>query len=476
MFKKKKQFLGLLLAGLLLIPAIPAAAETTIMQGTIYINEAYPTPCNVLTGYDFFDSYAFQFVPIANAFGYTTTYHGETQTVTSEKDGRMIRMVLNQNDITITENGQEQKLYGKAIEFEGSTYLNYYAFGSLFNIYAYQGETKKNELYLYTKDAVTQQIEEKLKNNILFFNAFQLPDSFDAQLSLQIDGRADSETFGIHFNGGLKIDAAMSRNGEWTALDLTINTDGLSNLIRFFTHPALSNEIENLKTINLNEPLNASLRYNNDTLYVKADGILALTELYNSLPHNTPDTYKNSLQAQLQDKWICYQMDSFIREKLAIVQKCLQPELEVSQIADAFALQFGDSNSVFPAIDAISTLHEQITAITHEDGTLSVKTTLPADTVQQFLTDFAVIDQSWLDVLTISAASDMTVIDGQSFISSVTSDIGITNIPNSYGLQCGTADGTITGTVSITKGAEEIAAPENAVAFQSIYDGAAAEK
>ena len=474
MFQKGKQMLALLLAVLLLLFSMPAAAEPTVAQGAVYINEVFSTSCNVLTGYDFFGGSAFQFVPIASAFGYTTTYDGETQTVISEKGGRIIRMVLNQNDMTIIENGQEQKLYGKAIEFEGSTYLDYYRFSSLFNIYAYRGETGKNELYLYTKDAVTQQIEEQFKDTIPALSHFLLPDSFDAQLSLQIDGHADSDTFGIHFDGGLKADAAISRNGEWTALDLTIHTDGLSNLIRFLTHPALSNEIEHFKTIHLNEPLTASFRYNNDTLYVKADGILALTELYNSLPHNRLDTYKNSLLAQLQDKWICYQMDSFIREKLNIVQKFLQPELEINQIADTFALQFGDSNSVFAAIDAAAALYKQTMAISYEDGSLSVKANLPDGAVQQFLSDFAVIDQSWIDVLALSAAGETAVTEGASLISSFTTDIGITNIPNPYGLPCGTADGTITGTVSITKGAEEIAAPENAVDFQSIFNDAAA--
>ena len=476
MLHKNKRFFGLLLAGLLLLPTIPAAAETTVTQGTFYVNETTPTPCNILGYDDYYGNGWFQYVPIANAFGYTTTYDGETQTVTSEKDGRIIRMPLNQANITITENGQTRNIYGFIREYEGSTYLASYTYDNLFDVYSYQGKSDNPELYLYTKEDVVQQIKDKLGGKFNPFSDYQLPESFTARLTLQLDGRADSDTFGMHFDGSLAADITISQKGEWTQLDATAKADGLANFIQLFRHPAVSERVESLvNTIDLEQPVNVSVRYNSDALYVKADNPYVLAELYDSLPWKTADEYKDSLPAQLQDKWICYQIDDSIRSTLDKLQNNLSFKIDMTQFTDSLANAFGKHNSVFRVIDAIATLSEQHTTITSEGGSTTIKADIPDGVVQQLLRDYYVSDameQSWLDVLKLSAGSETTINDKQTLTSSASFNIGLTNIPNPYGLQCGSANGVIAGTLTIAEGAEDIAAPEQTVSFQSIYDAA----
>ena len=474
MLHKKKRFLGLILAGLLLLPAIPAAAEYTTTQGVFYLNEADQIPCKVLGYDDYYGGAQFQYVPIANALGYTTTYDGETQTVTSEKGGRVIRMVLNQSNITITENEQTRNVYGSTTEYEGSTYLNSYIYGNLFDIYVSRGKTQDTELYLYTKEAVAQRIEDTLNDKLNIFSDYQLPEDFTAKLSLQLNGRADSDTFGMHFDCGIAADIAVSRKGEWTQLEAIINADGLANFIQLFVHPAVSEDIESLiDTVDLEKPVTVSVRYNSDTLYVKADDPYVLSALYSSLPW-TPDEYKNALPAQLQDKWIGYAIDDSIHNTLTELQDCLQLDVDMTQFADSLADAFGKTNSVFRFIDTLAALYENHIAITSEGGSTTIKADVPDGAVQQLLRNCPGIDPSWLDVLKLSIASEITITGGHTLQSSESLNIGLTNIPNPYGLQCGTADGAISATLAITEGAEAIAAPEQTVSFQSIYDEAAA--
>lgn len=472
MLHKRKRLLGLILAGLLLLPAIPAAAEYTLTQGAFYLNEADPIPCRVLGYDDYYGGAQFQYVPIANALGYTTTYDGETQTITSEKDGRVIRMVLNQSNITITENGQETSVYGIAREYEGSTYLRSYIYNDVFDIYAYQGETKETELYLYTKEAVAQRIENAFKSKQNTISDYQLPETFTAKISLQTNDRIDSDTFGIHINGSLAADITLSHKGEWTQLDATINADGLANFIRLFAHPAVSEDIKSLaNTLDLEKPVTISMRYNSDTLYVKADNPYVLSALYSSLPW-MPDEYKNALPAQLQDKWIGYTIDDSISDTLSNIQNSLQAEVDMTQFADYFASSFGKTNHVFRAVDALAALSEKYASVTQEGSSTTVKADLPDGAIQQLLREFTEIDQSWLDVLKLSCTGETTITDKHEMTSSISLNVGLTNIPTPYGLQCGTADGTISATLAITEGAEDIAAPENTVSFESLYDEA----
>lgn len=448
------------------------AEDDTIMpQATVYLDGEEIGPALSETFYSFYVPYA----AVARKLGYQVAYQADTGEVTAVKGDKTVTVKIGSRIAGIRE-GEESipvMLNLQVIEKDGVTYLFCYDFKMLLGLQTAVNYTSRS-VQLYCTERYTTYLEENCKAYLDYIASMNTPSSFSSSSQSKIEFHANSDLFGIHINGTSDVSMNLQKQDTTLGLQLEIKNDGLFHLLDLQTKPAVFAQMKSLQDkIDLSKPLKANLYLDRDALYLDSETatpIVICQDYCDAEEEKLAQALERAKNGKIK---IGISDDKYVKDIMEPIFTMLEndnyrPKKEefieslVSLVINANGQEGYDSvMKCFELIAKLANAPYFTVNKTEKETTVTYK--IIAKDLQNLIKSLGFSEENEQLLQYFNYDVDMTAVYTESSDMTVKSycKIGLSNIPNPYGLEIGSVELIVREDSQQKAGNQNIAKPKD---------------
>lgn len=427
-----------------------------------------------------------RFIDIAGLLGYETVYDEETRTVRSAKDDTVISYSVDDEEnqeIRIEKSGEEAEAipYGFYIS-EGVTYVSVWDTEQIFGIKGLSNWTEE-EVHLYDMEVMQAAFRE----NAALYIAMAEQGTASVNQTIHAEGAlhisADSPLFGVAAGGGVDADVQYRQNGEAAHLSLSLNPQGLGNLIEF----ALLEDSEAADmAIDLDKPMTGEFYFDKEGVYTRSEIFGPMMVSSAVYWWSVDEDFKQETLKTAKEKWLMTEYaDDQLPYGLPWSEQAQEPDADqfVTTMTELIVESVG-SEGYDQVIKMMKLFDELITKYVEpieKDGKIGMRFAMTKEDFKEQILAFGEFDEEekaefekTFEVFSLSLSAESVADETGSGSFDFRLEFGMDNIPNDWQLQMMTisAELTMSGDIS-TAEVEEIPAPaaEDIIPLDEIVEG-----
>lgn len=430
--------------------AVCTAEDYTPPQLTVFLDGEKIGPALSEMFYSFYVPYA----AVARKLGYQVAYQADTGEVTAVKGDKTITVKIGSRIAGIQE-GEESipvMLNLQVVEKEGVTYLYCYDFRTLLGLQTAVNYTNRS-VHLYCTDHYTTYLEKNCKTYLDYIASLNTPSSFSSSSQSKIEFHANSDLFGIHINGTSDTFLSMQKQGATLGLQFEMENNGLFNFLDLQCNPAVFTQMESLQEqIDLSKPLKANLYLDRDALYLDSEAVTPFV-IYQDYMYAEQEKLAKVLERTKNgkikigisdDEYVKDIMEPFLtmleNDNYRPTQEELTESLVILVINANGQEGYDSVMKTFELIAKLTNAPYFTVSATEKDTT--VKYRIAAKDLQDLIKHLGFAEENEQLIQYFNYDADMTAVFTKSGDSTAKSycKIGLSNIPNPYGLEIGSVE------------------------------------
>lgn len=394
------------------------------------------------------------FAAVARKLGYQVSYQESTCEVTAVKGEKTVTIKIGSRIAGIQE-GEESipvMLASQAVEKDGVTYLMYWDLDMLLGVLTVRSY-KDSSIHLYCMERYIKYVEENCKTYLDYITSLDIPSEFSSSSQSKIEFHANSNLFGIHINGISDISMNLQKQGTTLGLQLEMKNDGLFHFLDLQTKPAVFTGMEALREkIDLSKPLKANLYLDKDALYLDSETATPIV-IYQDYCDAAEEKLVQALERTKNGRIkIGISDDEYVQDIMAPVFTALENNTyrrEKEELVESITTMILQSNGP-EGYDNVMKCFELIAKLTNapyftvneteKETTVTYK--IDAKDLQNLIKSLGFSNGNEQLLQYFNYDVDMTATYMKSNDITVKSycKIGLSNIPNPYGLEIGSVE------------------------------------
>lgn len=412
--------------------------------------------------------------PIVRKLGYTVTYDESENKVLCQKDNLVIAIVPGNNFAQMSNQDSQWTEYIRysPCEFDGTVYLSQYSFYILFHI-SVSVFSAQREVHAITQDAVTDLVREKAEPLKKFLETEKMFENCRSDFTFQSGFSGKSELFGIELDGISDGNLTLQKQGRNFYASVKLENSGLYNFYNLMLTDMLTDP-EGKPASLVGKPVELEFFLDDEGLYVKAAALsMDVVDNYVAPLRYIEQGIIDKCNAFVKDKWIFFPFNEEKKQEFSFLfdGKYANYEQWITTLTDNVFEAYGHQSyqKIVSDIEELAELWDSNhLSVTDTDGKRTVTYRLDKTTLKSLLkatgSFFYVYQEDAFDKafpllsfdLRFDSVSDKTSQAEQTLLM----ELSLSNIPNEFGLECGSLQYTVLGKNTVKEGAQNISRPE----------------